>query len=156
VRYFEAGPPSRDVVGWVLRSAVLARRRAEGGTDRLTRAEMTGDLAIDRLVASFAYARCMLLTAAGIVVAAAIVVPARFLPEGPGRAALFGIGFALGALPAAAQIVILVWFSSRGGRFETRVLRTSRRSIRMASMTSGLISALAGVVFAIATYRSRT
>jgi hypothetical protein len=155
VRYFEAGPPRWDLVGWYLRSAVLAKRRAEGGSNHLSRDELAGRLAVDRLVAGFAYARCMIGTGLGVLVGAVFVVPARALPAGWDRAPLYVVGFALGAMPAAVYLVVLVWFSIQPGRYRQRVMRTSPASVRAASIWAWLIASISGIVFAFLTCRSR-
>lgn len=154
VLYVEAGWPTWNVVGWVLRSGVLAKRRAEGGSSSLTPHEVAGHLAVDRLVAGLAYARCMILTGLGIAIAVGFVIPGRALAAGIGRGMMYGIGFALGSLPAAAQLVILVWFSSQAGRYKTRLLRTTSRSLRTASIFAWVIGILGGIVFALFTYRT--
>lgn len=151
MRYVEAGPPGLDVVGWVLRSAVIDKRRHSRGSDLLSNYERAGYLAVDRLVASFAYARCMIGTGAGIAVSAIFIVPATALPPGPDRMPLYGVGLALGGIPAATQLVILSWFSTGGGRYKTRVLRTTPAFLRAASIAAGLLAAAGGIIFAFAT-----
>jgi cytochrome bd-type quinol oxidase subunit 1 len=139
------------VVGWVLRSAVIDKRRHSGGSHLLTNHERAGYLAVDRLVVSFAYARCMIGTGAGIVVSAIFIVPATALPPGPDRMPLYGVGLAVGGILAATQLVVLSWFSTRGGRYKTRVLRTTPASLRVASIAAGLLAVAGGIVFAFAT-----
>jgi hypothetical protein len=151
VRFVEAGPPRWDIVGWVLRSAVLAKRRASGGSDTLTRDERAGYLAVDRLVASFAYARCMIGTGVGIVASAAFIVPARALPLGPDRMPLYGAGMAVGGIMPATQLVILAWFSTGGGRYKSRVLTTSPPFLRAGSIAVGVLAVAGGIAFAFAT-----
>ncbi len=116
----------------------------------LSREERAGFLAVDRRVASFAYARCMIGTGASIVAAAVFIVPARALPRGAERIPLLAVGVAVAGILAATQLVILSWFSTGGGSFKTRVLRTSPGFLRAASIAAGLLAVAGGIVFAFA------
>jgi len=155
MRYLEAGRPDWNLVGWVLRSAVIDRRRLEGKSTSLSGREKAGVLEVTQPVASLAYARCMILTGLGIAVAMVFIVPARALPRGAVRSSLFGLALCIAALPAASQLVVLAWFSAQGGPYKTRMLRTAPASLRRAGIFAWALSLIGGVIFAVAMYKSR-
>ena len=154
MRYLEAGLPKWNLVTWVLQSAHLDAMRAEGRCPRLSPDEARGRLKVNRIVASFAYARCMILVALAAIPAAPLLVSAHMLAVRSGRVPLMATGFALLALPAATQLAIFVWFSAQGGRYKQRTLITSARSLRHAGAFASLLAALSGIAFGLLTYRS--
>lgn len=143
--FHSAGLPGWNLVRWVLRSAVVTKRRASGGNG-LTTSEINGVLTVDRQVVSLVYSSCMIGVVACGIVGAPFLVAGSYVHATVARAVLIICGSSIVLVTASIQVVVLVWFTSQRGSYKHRSLRTSAGSLKRAGISAWLLTLIAGVV----------